>query len=207
MPKLFPKFLILNLAFLFFLCGCGDLESELASLTLSPPNSTIGVNQSQLFSVTARDTLGFIVYVVPSWTTSGGVGSINSAGVFTAGSNTGEGFVTATYLTNAATTGVTVTDKGWIQGTVLDSKGIRVPSMKVYVKGYESSLFNFSNSVGFYNISSVPAATYEVWTTETGAYRASSWEVSVDRGKTITRNFTILYFTDPPDLTPPEFTL
>jgi hypothetical protein len=76
--------------------------------------------------------------------------------------------------------------------------------MKVYINSY---LFDFSDSGGDYSIENVPAGTYEVWTTETQAYRAASKEAMVTSGETTIKNFTILYFTDPVDTTPPEFNI
>ena len=210
MPKLFPKFLILNFAFLIFLCGCGDLESELASLTVSPANPTIGVNQSQLFSVTARDTLGFIVYVSPSWTTSGGIGNITSSGLFTASSNTGEGTVTAAYGTKTANTQVTITDKGWIEGRVTGTEDTGgVINISVALLGTGKS--DLTDSSGNYSISGVSAGTYNVQADDNRAnpvYQSSTQEVTVASGETATVLFFLTVrsgYTPVPTTTLPGF--
>lgn len=205
MANLLPKCLVIVSCLLVIpLIGCGDIDAELASLTISPSSDTIGINQSQLFTVSGKDSLGFIVEVTPAWSVTGGIGAITSTGLFTAGSSTGVGSVVASYGGKSASASVTVTDKGWIGGRVIDSKGLLVPSLKVYLSG--TSLLDFTDSNGDYSISNVSAGTYEVWTTETDVYRAASKEATVGSGETVTVNFTILYFTDPPDLTPPEFT-
>lgn len=199
------SFIVLSFSFAVLLSGCGDLDTEIESLTISPSRATVGVDQYQLFTVTGKDELGMIVDVDPSWSVSGGIGDITSAGLFTAGSASGEGTVVATYKELSVSAAVTVTDLGWIAGRVYDSKGSLVPNLKVYLKG--TDLLDFTDTNGDYSISDVPAGTYEVWTQETSVYRAASDEVTVESGETSTADFTVLYFTDPPDLTPPEFTL
>jgi hypothetical protein len=195
---------ILIFVFCILLTGCGEIKEEVKSLTISPSNATVGINQSQLFTVIGKDDLGAIIQVTPTWGTVGGIGTINTNGLFTAGSTTAEGHINASYGGITASAELTVTDKGWFQGRVFDSKGILVPNLKVYLKG--TGLFDFTDSNANYSISNVPAGTYEVWTLETSVYRASSKEAMVETGETVTVNFTILYFTDPPDLTPPDLT-
>ena len=75
--------------------GCGDLDTELSSLTISPPSTTIGVDQSQVFTVIAKDSLGLIVDIDPTWSVTGGIGSIGTTGLFTASSSAGNGTVLA----------------------------------------------------------------------------------------------------------------
>ena len=202
---------IVSWLLVILLGGCGEIEGKVDHLEISPPWATIGVNQDQLFSVIGEDENGFIVEVEPSWSVSGGIGTISpgspdsSYATFYAGSNPGEGYVVASYEGKTASAAVTVTEKGWFTGRVTDNKGNLVPDMKVYLKE-NTSLFDFTDSSGDYLISDVPAGTYEVWTIETAVYRATSKEASVGRGETVTVNLPIYYFTDPPDFNPPEYT-
>lgn len=199
-----PSFVICHLSFLIFLVGCGDVNSGVSTLTVSPPSLTIGVAQSQAFTVVAKDGTGKIVSSTPTWSLSGSIGTINSSsGLFIAGGTAGQGSVTATYSGKTATSIVSVTDLGWVAGRVVDNTGSRVQSIKVYLQE-NTSLLDFTDSDGDYSISDVPAGTYMAWTLATDAYRASSNEVTVASGETATANFTISYYTDPPDLTVPE---
>jgi len=186
------------------LSGCGDVDTTVSSITVSPSAATIGISHAQLFSAVVKNSIGQIIAATPTWSTVGGVGSVNSSGIFMAGSSTGEGTVTATYGGYSGSATVTVTSNGWVDGRVIDSKGYKVPDLKVYLKEI-TSLFDLTDSNGDYSIASVPAGTYEVFTLQTSVYRSSSDEVTVSSGETETVNFTILYFTDPPDLTPPEY--
>ena len=76
-------------------------------------------------------------------------------------------------------------------------------SIKVYLDG--TSLLDFTDSDGAYSISDVPAGTYDVLTLATDDYSSASQEVTVGEGETETANLTISYYTDPPDLTLPDF--
>lgn len=198
-------FLVVSCLLLVSYSGCGDLESTLASLTIFPSSTTVGVRQYQLFSVVGHDSLGKIVTVSPSFSTTGGLGDVTATGVFIAGSVAGTGSVVAAYGGKSASATVTVTDRSWVAGRVIDSAGARVPDLKVYLKN--TSYFDLTDSLGDYSISNVPAGTYEVLTLETGVFRAASYEVTVASGETKTVNFTISYFTTPVDLNPPELEL
>ena len=183
--------------------GCGDVTSGVSSITLSPSSATVGINQSQSFSVVAKDSTGKIVTASPTWSVSGSIGTISSSGLFVAGASGGSGTVTASYSGLSSSATVTITENGWVEGRVTDSAGYRVESMKVYLDG--TSYLDFTDSDGDYSISDVAPGTYNAKTLVTDVYYASSQEVTVSAGGTKIANFTISYFTDPPDLTPPDF--
>jgi hypothetical protein len=63
------------------------VSAILTSITVSPSNATVAVNTTQAFTATASDQFNRSLVPQPSltWTVSGG-GSINSSGLFTAGS-------------------------------------------------------------------------------------------------------------------------
>ena len=187
------------------LLGCGDLDSTVTLIILSPLNPTIGINQSQSFSAIAKNSLGEIVSTTATWSSTG-EGSISSTGFYIAGSSTGEAWIYAT--TGGVTASVTaiITDLGWIQGTVTDNIGNIVKDLKIYL-GEDPSLFAFTDPItGVYTISSVPAGTYEVWTLETADYQALSQEVTVRSGQTKIQDLVVLRFSEAVDLNPPELT-
>ncbi|MDI6731361.1 MAG: carboxypeptidase-like regulatory domain-containing protein [Candidatus Margulisbacteria bacterium] len=183
--------------------GCGDVSSNsVASLSISPTSATVGINDDQLFSAVAHNNAGNIVSVTPTWSVSGGIGTISSTGLFFAGSQAGSGTITASAEGKTASAAVAVTTSGWITGTVYDSAGNLVESIKVYLAS-NTSIQDFSDSSGKYTLSSVPAGTYWVLTLATSVYYSASAEVTVASGETKTQNLTLQYFTDPVDITPP----
>jgi len=183
--KLFLLLVILILP----LSGCGDLESELASLTMSPTSSTIGVNQSVVFTAIGKDSMGFIVTTDPTWSVTGNIGTINSTGLFTAGDIAGSGTVVATYDNTSASANVTVTETGWLVGT-LSNAYYGTTGIKVYLDGF-STLFDFSDSNGQYEISDIPAGSYNAVTLATAVFQSASWEVTISRGQTTTQSFAL----------------
>ena len=83
----------------------------LASLTVSPNLTTLGINATQQFTAVGRDAGGNIVASAASWSVVAGGGTIGGSGLFTAGTIPGTftGTVTATSggVTGAATVTVT----------------------------------------------------------------------------------------------------
>jgi hypothetical protein len=187
MASLFPKIRIFILFSLLaaLLVSCGDIEDGVVTITISPTNATVGVNHTQLFTATVKNSVGQIISADPTWTSSGNIGNISSAGFFTAGSSTGEGTVAASYESDSASTAVTVTDNGWLTGRI---EGILtsnfVPGIRVYLDG--TSFSDFSDAEGRYVISDIPAGTYEALTQATTTYKASSTEVTIGSGETVT---------------------
>jgi hypothetical protein len=174
-----------------FNSGCGDLGT-ISSLTVTPANTTIGIKQIQVFYVTATNSLGNIVTnISPTWSVTGGIGSIGSTGLFTAGSASGEGYVVATYENITGKTKVTVTTKGWLAGKVFSSVFGYVAGIKVYLKDHASTLSTWSQSGGVYSIANIPPGTYEALTTATDTYQAASKEVAVASGETFPWDFVL----------------
>jgi len=184
--------------------GCGDIEGELSSLTVSPASVTVGVNKSQFFSVIGKDSVGKIVSVTPTWSADSGIGTINSNGVFTAGVNEGTGKVSATNGTLTAEATVTVTTKGWISGRVIDQLSHRVQGINVLLQS--TSYEGTTDINGLYAISSVPAGTYSITTDDPSlTYQPITPEsVPVASGETTNLDFVLFYYIVPPDTTPPE---
>jgi len=167
--------------------GCGDIEGELESLIISPSSALVGIDRSETFRVIGKDGSGFMVEVKPTWNVTGGIGTIKanesdtSYATFKASSNTGEGYVIASYEQKSAKASVTVTDNGWLEGIVENSVYGRVQGIRVELK--DASLFDFSDSDGRYSISNIPPGTYEARTRETDIYQVASQEVTIDRAE------------------------
>jgi beta-glucanase (GH16 family) len=89
------------------------VNATLTSLAVSPSSASVAPNASQQFAVSAADQFGQgMTAPSVSWSVSGG-GSINSSGLFSAGSSSGGPFtVTATGGGKSGTASVTVTSSG-----------------------------------------------------------------------------------------------
>jgi len=189
-----PSFVIFSLSFVIFFTGCGDLETVLSSLTVSPSSRTVGINQGEVFTAIGRDTLGMIVDISPTWEVRGGIGEISSTGLFTAGASSGEGYIVATYGDYTASAEVAVTNRGWLEGIVQSSLAGIEEGIKVYLNE-NTSLLDYSDSEGRYSISDIPAGTYEARTQATVLYQMASQEVTIQEGRVTT--WDIILVTQP----------
>lgn len=198
-----PKFILYNIRYfgipifrfigiigtswlLVILVGCGgDLEESggVTSLSISPAAITVGINQTELFRVTAKNSLGNILSVDPSWSVSGGIGAISSTGLFTAGPASGEGSVVASYGSLSATAQVSITNLGWLEGRLQSVVFDNVSGIKVYLDEIPS-LNDFSDSDGRFSIANIPAGTYLALTQATEVFKAASQEVVIVEGQT-----------------------
>ena len=93
--------------------GC-DSPSEphpLASITVTPAAGTLAINGTQQFTAVGRDASNNVIAITPVWSVVASGGSINSTGLFTAGSVTGTftNTVRVTSGTISGTATVTVT--------------------------------------------------------------------------------------------------
>ena len=181
--------------------GCGDVTSEVTSISISPSTAKIGINKTALFQVIAKDNSGKIVLVTPTWSITGNIGTISSTGLLYASSLEGSGKVKAIANGLSAEASVTVTAKGWVVGLVLDEIGNKVQGLNVYLQG--AGLSDYTDSKGNYSISDVPAGDYMVYTSQTAVYKPSSQEVIVGSGETTRSDFVIYYFSRPPTTTLP----
>jgi hypothetical protein len=179
-------FVILISSLIIFTAGCGGELGEsggVTSLIISPPSATVGINQAELFRVIAKNSLGNIVSINPAWSVSGGIGSISSTGIFTAGPSSGEGMVIAGYGSLSASAQVTVTDRGWLEGKLQSVAFDIVSGIKVYLQEIPS-LNDFSDSQGRFSIANIPPGTYLALTEPTQIYQSASQEVVIKEGET-----------------------
>lgn len=166
--------------------GCGDIETEITSLSISPSSVTVGINKSQTFSAYGEDSVGAITKVDPTWKIIGAIGSINSSGLFIAGGASGEGYVVASYEGKSAQASVAVTENGWLTGRIQSDLGYAA-GIKVYL-AENVSLLDFSDSSGRYTIPDIPPGTYEARTMETDLYKIASTEITINKGEPETWN-------------------
>lgn len=186
LPKRYFNLVIVSWLLVVLVAGCGgDLEESagVASLSVSPTSVTVGINQTELFRATAKNSLGNIVSINPSWSVSGGIGSISSTGLFTAGAISGEGTVVARYGSLSATAQVTITNLGWLEGRLQSVAFEGVSGIKVYLDEIPS-LNDFSDSDGRFSIANIPAGTYLALTQATEVFKAASQEVVIVEGQT-----------------------
>ena len=61
------------------------LAGPVATITVTPTSQTLVVGATQLFTAVLKDAFGNVLATSPNWAVSAGGGSINSAGLFTAG--------------------------------------------------------------------------------------------------------------------------
>jgi hypothetical protein len=83
----------------------------LASITVTPNPATMGVGVSQQFTATGKDASGNVVALTPVWSVAAGGGTINTSGLFVAGTTLGTftNTVTATSGSLSGTATVIVT--------------------------------------------------------------------------------------------------
>jgi len=185
------------------LFGCGDIENgTVASLTVSPGTTTIGINSTKNFSAIGKDSNGKIVSTTVTWAVAGAIGSIASSGLFSAGAAEGTGSVIATSGSISAEAQVTITFKGWIEGRVSASDGSYPSGLKVYLLQLPTTCLDFTGSDGKYSIADVPAGSYEVRTIETPTYYVGSEEVTVGRGETAPKDIYVIIKPGVPTIPP-----
>jgi len=102
-------------AMLAALAACGSDNSTaprtLATITVTPASPTLTAGNTQQFTAVGKDANGNVVSFTPTWSVSGGAGTIDDNGMFTAGSTAGT-FTNAVTATSGSITGsatVTVT--------------------------------------------------------------------------------------------------
>ncbi|MFH1387551.1 MAG: hypothetical protein ABIH50_07790 [bacterium] len=155
----------------------------MTSLVVSPSTVTVGINKLKYFSADGKTSVGTIVTVVPTWSVTGGIGTISSDGWFTASGTEGSGDVIATVGSIEGRATVTITANGWLAATITTPGGGLAQGIKVYLNN--TSYSDFTDASGQCTLSDIPAGTYEVTTYDPGGiYLAISEEVTVASGET-----------------------
>ena len=99
-----------------------------ATITISPPSATVATGGTQLFTAVVRDAAGNILAIAPNWSTTAG-GSINSSGLFTAGTTAGlfANAVTASIGSIVGTASVTISSGAMTSVTVTPNPQVLAP--------------------------------------------------------------------------------
>jgi len=84
------------------------LPGPAATVTVAPPTATLTPDGTQTFTATVEDAFGNVISTTPTWSTTGGIGTVDGAGAFTAGRTAGAGSVAATAGSVQGTAAVTV---------------------------------------------------------------------------------------------------
>jgi hypothetical protein len=176
------------LLFIFSFGGC-NTNSAVQSIIVSPESAALAVGGTQQFTAVGRTATGSLVTISPTWSTAGGVGTVSSAGLFSA-TSLGDGFVYATDSGVVGSASVAVTDKGTISGTVKNAEGTAISGITVRLVSDASKSASTSSS-GSYTLSDLTPGTLAVEALETLVYLISTQEVTVAAGETTTCNFTL----------------
>lgn len=126
--------------------GCGEVKHTISNdpvltyIRVSPSTAQVNVGASRTFTAIGYDQNVNVMSFTPSWTTSGGVGSINSSGVFT-GEADGAGKVKAASGAVNGESTVTVIDTRVTSVVVSpDAATVRVGNSIYYnATGYDST--------------------------------------------------------------------
>ncbi len=89
------------------------VDQTLTTVTVSPNTASLNFNGEQLFTATGYDQFGNALTLGPTFTwsvDSGGVGSVDALGLYSAGTTAGSAIVRATSGAVSGTSDVTVTD-------------------------------------------------------------------------------------------------
>jgi hypothetical protein len=87
-------------------------SGTLATVTVAPNPATLAVGATQSFTAVGRDAAGNVVAIAPTWSVAAGGGTINSAGLFTAGTLSGTYTNTVRASSGGIVGGATVTVTG-----------------------------------------------------------------------------------------------
>jgi hypothetical protein len=200
---LYITFVFWILTFGFLLSGCGDINGEVSTLSVSPATATVGINQSYSFFIVAKNSVGQDVAITPTWSVTGSIGSITSNGFFTAGATDATGEVVAAYNALTAVSAVTITTKGWLSGTIKDEGGNLMSGLKVWLNELPNYA-DFTIASGKYSISLIPPGTYEVDVAQGANTFAASREVTITPGTTRSSfDFTVSTITPTTSTTTP----
>ena len=174
---------------MLFFSACGDTV-QVDHLIVTPASATVGISQTQAFTVIGYDVNGRLIEVNATWTVEGSIGSINSNGLFTAGSSSGEGYVVATVNDVSKKAAVTITDKATLSGLISSASGSGIADVTITLSG-EANYLTTSTASGNYTIANITAGSYTLEAHDTLVYVSSSIEVTLATGEAAAQNITM----------------
>lgn len=184
----FSRWFLLLALLVISVSGCGS-NVTVTTVLVSPSSRSIGIGHAQQFYAAAYDSTNALLTKTFTWTTTGGIGTIDANGVFYAVNTEVSGTVVATTDNVSGSSAVKVTAKGILTGKLTNASAAKVSSLYVSLVGQSFSAASDTN--GTYTIEEIPYGTYEAKTQETVKYVSSTAEVSIATGETTTKNFTL----------------
>lgn len=181
---------ILGILLFIFVAGCSEPNGSVKNIVITPSTGSVGINKVQQYYATVFNYSNQVVVKTVTWSVTGGIGTIDSAGKFTAGSSVGSGTITAQADTASTTINVNVTDKGKISGTLYDTDGAKAASVYIYLNDLPA-FATTSDINGSYSISDIPIGTHEIKTRENILHLSGSKTVSIEAGTNLSQDLTL----------------
>ena len=189
---------IAGAALLATLAACGSDNSTaphtLATITVTPASPTLTAGNTQQFTAVGKDANGNVVSITPTWSVSGGAGTIDSNGMFTAGSTAGTfaNAITATSGSVSGSTSVTVSAAPSVVGdyalqsidgkappdTVVHTSSVTV----VFVNGLLSLHNDMSYKLLFHSETTTSSGTVPDSSGSIGTYTVNGTKVVIHNG-------------------------
>ena len=94
------------------------IAGPVATITVTPSTQTLAIGAAQQFTAVVKDAAGNVLSILPNWSVVAGGGSINSAGLFTAGTVAGTYTNTVTASVGSIVASATVTVTGGSLATI-----------------------------------------------------------------------------------------
>lgn len=181
---------LLGLLLFVLIAGCSEPPGAVKNIVITPSSGSVGVNKIQQYYATVFNFSNQVIVKPVTWSVTGGIGTIDSTGKFTAGSSVGSGTITAQADSSSTTINVNVTDKGMISGTLYDTDGAKAASVYIYLNDLPA-FATTSDINGAYSISDIPIGTHEVKTRENILHLSASQVITIEAGTSLTKDLTL----------------
>lgn len=186
---------LIGLLLLFMIAGCSEPPDAVKSIVITPSSGSVGVNKTQQYYATVFNFSNQVVVKTVTWSVTGGIGTIDSTGKFTAGSSLASGTIVAQADSASTTINVNITDKGKISGTLFDTDGAKAAGVNVYLSDLPAFAGN-SDINGAYSISDIPVGTHEVKTQENILHLSATKVITIEAGTSLSQDLILpLRFT------------
>jgi len=187
---------LIGAAMLAALAACGGdngtAPRTLATITVTPASPTLTAGSTQQFTATGKDANGNVVAFTPTWSVSGGAGTIDASGMFTAGATAGT-FANAVTASGGGVTGstsVTVTVVGDYALQSIDGKAppdtvVHTSSLTVvFLDGLLSLHSDMSYKLLFHSERTTSSGTVADSSGSAGTYTVNGTTVVIHNGTT-----------------------
>ena len=192
---------LIGAAVLAMLAACsgdnGTAPRTLATITVTPPSPTLAAGSTQQFMAVGKDANGNNVTFTPTWSVSGGAGTIDANGMFTAGATAGT-FANAVTASSGGVTGstsvtVTAAPPSVVGDYVLQSIDGKAPPdtvvhtssvTVVFLDGLLSLHNDMSYKLLFHSQTTTSSGTVADSSGSTGTYTVNGTTVVIHNGST-----------------------